>query len=234
MNNDYCVYMHTFPNGKRYIGITCNTPQRRWQKGYGYARQKLIYNAICKYGWDNIVHEVIAEGLSLEDANSMEQKLIAKYKTTNKQYGYNIEVGGKACGHLTDEHKNKISIANSGANNGQYGRRYTEEERRQMSINSVWRGRKHSLESRKKMSEYAKAHPEIKSHKGKNHPMAKAVLQFDLNGNFIQRFETAAEASAKTGTTRSGICSCCKFRPKNKTAGGYVWRYADGNKPQVC
>lgn len=33
----YTVYMHTTPNGKRYIGITAQTVERRWQNGYGYA-----------------------------------------------------------------------------------------------------------------------------------------------------------------------------------------------------
>lgn len=232
MNNDYCVYMHTFPNGKRYIGITCCKPDRRWQKGRGYINQRVVYNAISKYGWGNIRHEIVSSGMSLDKANEKERELIALYQTTNRAYGYNVELGGKACGHLTDDHKAKIGNANRGINNGMYGHIYTDEERKYMSENSVWRGRKHAEESRRKMSEYAKAHPEIKSHKGKNHPMAKAVLQFDLNGNFVQRFETAAEASVKTGASRSGICNCCKFKPKNKTAGGYVWRYED-EKPAI-
>lgn len=255
MNNDYCVYMHTFPNGKRYIGITCNTPQRRWQKGYGYAHQPVVYNAIVKYGWDSIKHEVVVDKLTLDEANAKEQELITLYQTTNHAYGYNVESGGKACGHLTDEHKNKISIANSGANNGQYGRRYTEEERRQMSINSVWRGRKHSLESRKKMSEYAKAHPEIKSHPGCTHPMygkhpseesrkkmsesakrrgycgrnKKRVDMLTPEGVYIRTFESVEEA-ARFVNKKNGAPNiravCLGMRNK---AHGYCWRYTDVN-----
>ena len=33
----YIVYMHTTPSGKRYIGITAQTVERRWQNGFGYA-----------------------------------------------------------------------------------------------------------------------------------------------------------------------------------------------------
>lgn len=44
----YTVYMHTFPNKKRYIGITKQELSRRWRGGKGYIGQP-VYNAILKY-----------------------------------------------------------------------------------------------------------------------------------------------------------------------------------------
>ena len=41
----------------------------------------------------------------------------------------------------------------------------------------------------------------------------------------IQSNAEAKEAFEKTGVSRSGICNCCKG--KIKTAGGYIWKYAD-------
>ena len=63
----YSVYKHTFPNGKVYIGITSQKPEDRWSKGKGYQRQPLIYNAINKYGWDNIVHKIFLYLFSVYD-----------------------------------------------------------------------------------------------------------------------------------------------------------------------
>ena len=53
----------------------------------------------------------------------------------------------------------------------------------------------------------------------------KPVNQYFLCGNFINTYLTAKEAFEKTGVSRSGICNCCKG--KIKTAGGYIWRYAN-------
>ena len=55
----YCVYRHTSPSGKVYIGQTCLKPEYRWRNGKGYKTQILFYRAIKKYGWDNISHQII-------------------------------------------------------------------------------------------------------------------------------------------------------------------------------
>lgn len=55
-----------------------------------------------------------------------------------------------------------------------------------------------------------------------------SVLQFDLNGNFIQRFESVNDAADHLGKRKrnSDITNCCKGNLK--TAHGYIWRYANG------
>lgn len=95
MNHSYSVYMHLFPNGKRYIGITANSLKRRWARGIGYKGQPRVYRAIKKYGWENIKHIVLFEGLTKEEACKKERDLIKKYKTTDIKYGYNISLGGE-------------------------------------------------------------------------------------------------------------------------------------------
>ena len=69
MQKSYYVYVHKFPNYKVYIGITNQKPERRWSNGSGYYRQKYIANAIKKYGWNNIEHKILFEGLSKKEAS---------------------------------------------------------------------------------------------------------------------------------------------------------------------
>lgn len=95
--HNYSVYMHTNKlNGKKYIGITKQNPERRWQNGHGYDNT-YFGNAIHKYGWDGFFHEVLIYGLTEEEACSWEIALIAMHNTNQREYGYNISEGGETC-----------------------------------------------------------------------------------------------------------------------------------------
>jgi hypothetical protein len=90
----YSIYLHINKvNGKMYVGITKNNPEKRWgNNGNQYKRQPKFYNAIQKYGWNNFEHEIFANNLIKEEACNMEIKLISKLNAID--YGYNIALGG--------------------------------------------------------------------------------------------------------------------------------------------
>lgn len=92
--SEYTVYMHVTPCGKRYIGITRQKVEARWRGGKGYKNCVAFCRAIGKYGWDNIEHLIVAEGLSEREAKELEQKTISEYRSNNKKYGYNCTSGG--------------------------------------------------------------------------------------------------------------------------------------------
>lgn len=98
--NDYetkfTVYRHISPSGKQYVGITSKPVHIRWGKGgKEYKSNKHFWAAICKYGWDNFVHEIIATDISLDDACSIECGLIDRYNLTDPMFGYNKTSGGQ-------------------------------------------------------------------------------------------------------------------------------------------
>lgn len=95
MIRNYCIYKHTCPNGKVYIGITGGNPLDRWKSGKGYENNLHFYRAILKYGWDNIKHEILLDSLTQKEAAHYETELIAAYESTNPQFGYNISCGGE-------------------------------------------------------------------------------------------------------------------------------------------
>lgn len=108
------VYIHRNKiNGKMYVGITKNDVTKRWNAGHGYFRNKHFSDAIKKYGWDNFEHFVVLQNVDRETACYYERKLIAKYKTQDKRFGYNITDGGEHFVH-TEESKRLMSERRKG------------------------------------------------------------------------------------------------------------------------
>ena len=62
-----------------------------------------MYNAIKKYGWENVKHEILYKNLTKEEAEQKEIELIKFYNSTDDNFGYNIEKGGNANKEITQE-----------------------------------------------------------------------------------------------------------------------------------
>jgi len=85
----FCVYKHTVPNGRVYIGITSMKPSRRWANGDGYKANDDFYKDIVEHGWDNIDHRIVLSGLLKNEAETEEDRLILEYRSYLPEYGYN-------------------------------------------------------------------------------------------------------------------------------------------------
>ena len=88
----YVVYKHTSPDGKSYIGVTNNFTIRS-QNHRNRPRNCHLAAAIKLYGWDSFTHDILMDGLNLQDVNAAEVRLIAEYNSIWPN-GYNIKPGG--------------------------------------------------------------------------------------------------------------------------------------------
>lgn len=245
----YCVYRHTAPNGKVYIGVTSQKPHKRWDYGHGYRSNKHFWNAIQKYGWSNMKHDVLFEGLSRREAACVEIELIALYRSYDRRFGYNIALGGSlnTCSEetriklsnshkgkeLSEEQRRKISEAVSGEKHPFFGKHHTLETRTRLSEaqkgNKPWcTGLKLTDEHRAKISA---AHVGLKPtaetidkwRKSNEYRMTSVEQISVLTGSVIARFPSTKDAFRHTGVDSSSIAKCC--RGERKTAGGFVWRH---------
>jgi hypothetical protein len=73
--------------GKSTVGITKQDKERRWLKCAGYEHQPKFYKAIQEYGWRNILHEVIAENLTEQEARQMEKYKHSLHRGRKKRMG---------------------------------------------------------------------------------------------------------------------------------------------------
>lgn len=222
----WCVYIHTAPDGKKYVGITCNKPEWRWRNGKGYSQNAHFSAAIQKYGWGNFTHEIVASGLPKADACEMEQRLIKLYKTQDREYGYNKSSGGE------------LSAL------GVIGRKHTEGTRQRMSearkkvvLTPDWRkhlsealtGTKQSEERKHNTSVTMKClweNPDyrakmVEAHSNENSHKARRVLCVETG----EIFECIKYACQRYGVHSSSVSNVC--RGKLKTTGGYHWQYVE-------
>lgn len=155
----------------------------------------------------------------------MEQDLIAKYKSHDRRYGYNLSIGGEsgAAGVIVSmETRKKLSQARMGAKNHMFGKHLSEERKRQIgewtrlhkSGKNHWNyGRHYSEAFKKKLSE---------AHKGKqtgaDHPNARKVINLDTG----KIYDTLTMAAQSINRAPSSIVCSAKTGIKS---GGYHWAY---------
>ena len=167
------VYKHTRldTNTPFYIGIGNVDNFRRSRSKSG--RNKYWKNIVNKYGYDI---EIIFEHSDYEVVKEKEIEFISLYGRSDLGLGSlcNNTNGGEGSLNrivsditkekikqtqigkvISQEHRDKISIANGGVNNSFYGKKHSEESKSKISLSrkesNYWIGKKHSEETKKKM-----------------------------------------------------------------------------------
>lgn len=242
----YCVYKHTCPNGKIYIGITSQKVERRWNNGNGYKQNEYFTNAIRKYGWENIKHDILFTNLTKYQAEEKEIELINQYKSNQKEFGYNILDGGNASDGLSQESIQKMSLSQKKLwQNEEYkkhmrdvhkGKKATEETKKKMSLsnNKYWLGKHLPEEAVAKMRNKLKGREpwnkgtkgimkanKTSFKKGEIHSITKKIICIETG--II--YNSINEASRTLNINATCIVNVCKG--KQNVAGGLHWKYIE-------
>lgn len=211
----HCLKEHKDPFTQGYIGLAKVTKYAtRWAGDFksNYKGCDHFYKAILKYGETNIETKILHEGLSLEEANSLEYKYRPK---TN--IGWNVRQGGGNRGELSEESKKKISITKK-KQPYPYDKIFTPETREKIRLSKLGNknmlGKKYSEEVRKHMSESAKK-------RGVSENTRKACLKKVLCVETNIIYPSQVEAEKLTGISRKRISASCHT---GGMGGGYHWR----------
>lgn len=173
------IYLITNPKGRYYIGSTNNT-EKRWNyyKKLLCKGQIRLYNSLKKYGYENHTFEIL-KTCDFEDTYKYEYLLGHEYNVLDLYKGLNCRLPkyGENPICMSADTKKKISIANKNS--------YTDEKRKIQSESmkgdkhfmfgkeGSMKGKKHTLETRLKLSKYNKNRTDehkkklSDSHKGK-------------------------------------------------------------------
>jgi len=210
----FIVYKHTNKkNNKSYIGITSQEAKKRWQNGNKYKNNKYFWNAIKKYGWDNFDHEIIFEDVSKNDALKKEEELIAVNKSSEKDYGYNLTLGGEL-NIPNKETLKKLSESHKGKHhNGTFKK----------GMIPKTKGTKRPKEVIEKMKATKKKN--IKN--GSIIYITRKIIKMDIYGN-TTLFNNARDAARSVNLSNgSHILEACKGIRSNPK--GYFWKFEDSD-----
>lgn len=208
-------------NNKVYVGQTTKSFEERYNYGLEKHHNAHLRNSIKKYGLESF--EIIKEydiAYSKEQLNYLESVYIDYFNSTNVKLGYNKRDGGSN-GKLSEETKRKISKRTKEAMTSAV----------KQKISEVHSGKTLSEETKRKMSE---SHSNENHHMyGKNHSeetkrkisesRCKSVIQLTKNCEFVNKYNSATDASQQTSIHLSNITECC--RGGRKAAGGSIWMY---------
>jgi group I intron endonuclease len=236
MDNKWTVYIHINKiNGKKYVGITSQNPEKRWGTNGCKYRKGYFRNAINKYGWNSFQHDIVATNLCETDAKIIEKKLI-EVLNTKAPNGYNLTLGGDgALGYSpTQETKCKMSKASKEKwrdkeflqkmielrhnSNSVYQSKEFKEK-----ISSIVRGEKNPNYNHK-WSDEQKNNLRIKQKQNpmylnETNPNAKRIRCIETG----EIFDCMKFAQEKYGLKTTG--SFTAAIKKGKTAAGYHWEY---------
>ena len=225
-NKTYIVYAHLCTvNGKIYIGQTCQPFKKRCgSNGKNYKHSIMFFSAIKKYGWNNFQHIVLVDGLSKEMADIVEKELIKKYNTRDREHGYNLGLGGSLNieakpiyqydldGKFLHEYKNIYEMKNV------FGHTYHGVYSCLTGITRSWHGYMWSYQKYDKISSYITKKGYTK------YNYNKSIYQYDLDGNYINSYETISDAADSINSKHVNLISACA-RGELKAACGFQWSY---------
>jgi hypothetical protein len=124
---------HTDIDTEGYVGVSIDFKERMYRHLKITAKLDCHFgNAINKYGWENLVKEIIFEG-SKDECYLKEKELRSSF-----QVGWNEAVGGLGGDRSKFiDYKNRVAIGwnydNSGLNNSFYGKKHTQDSLNKMS-----------------------------------------------------------------------------------------------------
>lgn len=173
--------------------------------------------------------------MTAEEASEEEIRLIKEFRSFEREYGFNLELGGLTGNkHLSEETKQKIGDSHRGryteaqweATRNRRPTQYHHTEEAKRAIGDSHRGKPLTDEHKKKLSESHKGiRPSDENLNTLKKVRMRKVVKCDMEGNEICVYDSLKVAAEENDTLYQCISACC--RGKAAYSGAYKWKYAD-------
>jgi group I intron endonuclease len=199
-------------NDQVYIGVTTQKLRERIKdhicksnKDYNFKFQK----AILEYGEENFLWEQIDTTQNSNEMAEKERYYIDLYDSFRN--GYNSDSGGGIQKYIY-QYKSTGELINT----------FKSLEEASSTLNTAKSSISHAcLLDIKTCKGYVWSYNTTFNVISDNRK--KSVFQYDIDGGFIQEFESISIAGQSTNINKSSIAKCC--RGERKTAGGFIWKF---------
>ena len=222
----YIYKIENLKNGKVYIGQT-KRPNNRWKDHIAgsknrnrWSYNKPLYADMRKLGVQSFIFSILEE-CDDSNMNAREAYWIEAFDSQNEEHGYNIYGGGRGDGIYITRPVLQYDL------DGNYIATYTNQcvaSRHtgldNASIGKVCNGKMKSCGGF--LWTYSKA-DKPRPYKKQAHYI-KPVIQCDINGKALRKFDSLKDAGRFIGVNSKSISDCCKG--KKTSCAGYVWRFA--------
>lgn len=209
----YIYLITNLVNNKLYVGQTVNTISHRWKdhlyESYnGNKSNSLLHRAIVKYGESNFDVKEIEE--CQDNLLNEREKYWIKYYDTYYTHdkGYNLSYGGEGNTKYSDEEI--LYLWNQGYRNCEIARLLDSND------GTI------SLRIRALIGNDAAQLRRADSTK-------IAVLQYDLQGEFIQEWESGSAAEKVLNLSAGSVSRCCSGQRTN--SGDFLWKKSNDDTP---
>lgn len=198
-------------NNKVYIGKTVNSIQHRWNNHLDAQKNKranyLLYKAMDKYGIENFTIDQVekCDNSLLNEREKYWIKIFNSYCANG--CGYNMTIGGEGTMKYSDE--DIINLWNQGFKSSQIA------EKLDASPSTICARLKVLKPEEAKQRHYDS--------------IKKSILQYDLYGNFIKKWDSIKDAEKTLSIASGSITRCCKHQMI--FAKDSFWLYEDDTTP---
>ena len=234
------IYSITFPNGKRYIGLTATSFEERKQShiSHRFSSNLPVHNALeAHYGKET--WEIVDTAINWDELVELEKKYITEYQTHISQNGYNLTLGGDGTVgyNHSEEQKRKNSKAKQRYFSDVKNRQKQSEVTKKAHQNNPEQAKNHAILQKQRYSNPAERKSRASEMVAylsdednlRNHAIqrgAKEFLVFDKTGTLIGEWLTIAQCARDLSLQNGHICHCLKGR--RKSHGGYFFQYKKG------
>jgi group I intron endonuclease len=227
------IYKITSPSGKVYVGQSIDIERRiKKYNSLNCGNQTKLINSFNKYGVDTHVFDTIVE-CNEQSLNQLERKWQEHYKAVENGLNCRYTETTDKSGRLSEETKKRIGQSHK-------GRIHTDASKSNMRVpksdssnmgrydksgnNNPFYGKTHTEETKNIIREKRKQQVFTEETRNKiSQRLKKIVLQFNKDGEFIKEHQSRNGAATELGINPTAISN--NISGRNKSAGGYVWKY---------